>query len=228
MLNTFEHEMPVHQGRRSRGTKGQIVSLLRYSPMSVLDLARHTGIAGSTVRRHLDVLIRDGIVLQEPVRVSVGRPKFLFSLTENGTQHFPRNYAGLVTRIVSQIILLSPDQTSDLKDRTLSNEVYDRALRQLIIDYKHRITGDTMLERAEQVAQFMYLEGIDYQVRYAVGPDNDRERVEMYGLGMVARYEDGQVGRSCELLSQLLDARVTLAEEDHQVGTQILTYLIEK
>jgi hypothetical protein len=74
----------------------------------------------------------------------------------------------------------------------------------------------------------MYLEGIDYQVRYAVGSDNDRERVEMYGLGMVARYEDGQVGRSCELLSQLLDARVTLAEEDHQVGTQILTYLIEK
>tara|TARA_B110000014_G_C20082602_1_gene565909 strand:+ start:654 stop:1244 length:591 start_codon:yes stop_codon:yes gene_type:complete len=196
--------------------------------MSVLDLARHTGIAGSTVRRHLDVLIRDGIVLQEPVRVSVGRPKFLFSLTENGTQHFPRNYAGLVTRIVSQILLLSPDQTSDLKDRTLSNEVYDRTLRQLIIDYKHRITGDTMLERAEQVAQFMYLEGIDYQVRYAVGSDNDRERVEMYGLGMVARYEDGQVGRSCELLSQLLDARVTLAEEDHQVGTQILTYLIEK
>jgi len=196
--------------------------------MSVLDLARHTGIAGSTVRRHLDVLIRDGIVLQEPVRVSVGRPKFLFSLTENGTQHFPRNYAGLVTRIVSQILLLSPDQTSDLEDQTLSSEVYDRTLRQLIIDYKHRITGDTMLERAEQVAQFMYLEGIDYQVRYTVETDADHERVEMYGLGMVARYEDGQVGRSCQLLSELLDARVTLAEEDHQVGTQILTYLIEK
>jgi predicted ArsR family transcriptional regulator len=196
--------------------------------MSVLDLARHTGIAGSTVRRHLDVLIRDGIVLQEPVRVSVGRPKFLFSLTENGTQHFPRNYAGLVTRIVSQILLLSPDQTSDLQDQTLSSEVYDRTLRQLIIDYKHRITGDTMLERAEQVAQFMYLEGIDYQVRYTVETDADHERIEMYGLGMVARYEDGQVGRSCQLLSELLDARVTLAEEDHQVGTQILTYLIEK
>ena len=226
MLNTFEHEIPVHQGRRSRGTKGQIVSLLRYSPMSVLDLARHTGIAGSTVRRHLDVLIRDGMVLQEPVRVSVGRPKFLFSLTESGTQHFPRNYAGLVTRIISQILLLTQNQTSSLGGNSLPNEIYDRVLTQLIADYKHRITGDTMLERAEQVAQFMYLEGIDYQVRYAV--DGDQKRVEMYGLGMVARYEDGQVGRSCRLLSELLDARVTLAEEDHQVGTQILTYLIEK
>jgi len=226
MLNTFEHEMPVHQGRRSRGTKGQIVSLLRYSPMSVLDLARHTGIAGSTVRRHLDVLIRDGMVLQEPVRVSVGRPKFLFSLTESGTQHFPRNYAGLVTRIISQILLLTQNQTSSLGGNSLPNEIYDRVLTQLIADYKHRITGDTMLERAEQVAQFMYLEGIDYQVRYTV--NGDQKRVEMYGLGMVARYEDGQVGRSCRLLSELLDARVTLAEEDHQVGTQILTYLIEK
>jgi predicted ArsR family transcriptional regulator len=226
MLNTFEHEMPVHQGRRSRGTKGQIVSLLRYSPMSVLDLARHTGIAGSTVRRHLDVLIRDGMVLQEPVRVSVGRPKFLFSLTESGTQHFPRNYAGLVTRIISQILLLTQNQTSSLGGNSLPNEIYDRVLTQLIADYKHRITGDTMLERAEQVAQFMYLEGIDYQVRYTV--DGDQKSVEMYGLGMVARYEDGQVGRSCRLLSELLDARVTLAEEDHQVGTQILTYLIEK
>jgi predicted ArsR family transcriptional regulator len=226
MLNTFEHEMPVHQGRRSRGTKGQIVSLLRYSPMSVLDLARHTGIAGSTVRRHLDVLIRDGMVLQEPVRVSVGRPKFLFSLTESGTQHFPRNYAGLVTRIISQILLLTHNQTSSLGGNSLPNEIYDRVLTQLIADYKHRITGDTMLERAEQVAQFMYLEGIDYQVRYTV--DGDQKSVEMYGLGMVARYEDGQVGRSCRLLSELLDARVTLAEEDHQVGTQILTYLIEK
>ena len=228
MLNSFEHEMPVHQGRRSRGTKGQIVSLLRYSPMSVLDLARHTGIAGSTVRRHLDVLIRDGIVLQEPVRVSVGRPKFLFSLTENGTQHFPRNYAGVVTRLISQILLLTPEQTSNLGDRPLSGEIYDGVLMQLIVDYKHRITGDSILERAEQVAQFMYLEGIDYQVRYAVDTDDDRERVEMYGLGMVARYEDGLVGRSCQLLSELLDARVTLAEEDHPVGTQILTYLIEK
>jgi len=228
MLNSFEHEMPVHQGRRSRGTKGQIVSLLRYSPMSVLDLARHTGIAGSTVRRHLDVLIRDGIVLQEPVRVSVGRPKFLFSLTENGTHHFPRNYAGLVTRVISQILLLTPEQTSNLGDRPLSAEIYDGALMQLIVDYKHRITGDTILERAEQVAQFMYLEGIDYQVRYAVDTADDHERVEMYGLGMVARYEDGLVGRSCQLLSELLDARVTLAEEDHAVGTQILTYLIEK
>jgi len=228
MLNSFEHEMPVHQGRKSRGTKGQIVSLLRYSPMSVLELARHTGIAGSTVRRHLDVLIRDGIVLQEPIRVSVGRPKFLFSLTENGTHHFPRNYAGLVTRVISQILLLTPEQTSNLGDRTLSGEIYDGALMQLILDYKHRITGDTILERAEQVAQFMYLEGIDYQVRYAVDTADDHERVEMYGLGMVARYEDGLVGRSCQLLSELLDARVTLAEEDHAVGTQILTYLIEK
>lgn len=228
MLNSFEHEMPVHQGRRSRGTKGQIVSLLRYSPMSVLDLARHTGIAGSTVRRHLDVLIRDGIVLQEPVRVSVGRPKFLFSLTENGTQHFPRNYAGVVTRLISQILLLTPEQTSNLGDRPLSGEIYDGVLMQLIVDYKHRITGDSILERAEQVAQFMYLEGIDYQVRYAVDADDNHERVEMYGLGMVARYEDGLVGRSCQLLSELLDARVTLAEEDHPVGTQILTYLIEK
>ena len=228
MLNNFEHEMPVHQGRRSRGTKGQIVSLLRYSPMSVLDLARHTGIAGSTVRRHLDVLIRDGIVLQEPVRVSVGRPKFLFSLTESGNQHFPRNYAGLVTRLISQILLLTQNQTNELGDNSLSNEIYDRVLAQLIADYKHRISGDTILERAEQVAQFMYLEGIDYQVRYAVDSDNDHERVEMYGLGMVARHEDGLIGRSCELLSELLDAQVTLVEEDHQVGTQILTYLIEK
>ena len=228
MLNTFEHEMPVHQGRRSRGTKGQIVSLLRYSPMSVSDLASHTGIAGSTVRRHLDVLIRDGLVLQEPVRVSVGRPKFLFSLTESGTQHFARNYAGLVTRVISQILLLTQYQTSNLAGRPVSTEVYDRVLGQLIDDYKYRITGDTIRERAEQVARFMYLEGIDYQVRYAADTDADHERVEMYGLGLAARYEDGQIGRSCELLRELLDARVTLVEEDHQVGTEILTYLIEK
>ena len=102
MLNTFEHEMPVHQGRRSRGTKGQIVSLLRYSPMSVLDLARHTGIAGSTVRRHLDVLIRDGIVLQEPVRVSVGRPKFLFSLT---TEAGPIRVTLVITSVSTGLII---------------------------------------------------------------------------------------------------------------------------
>jgi len=158
----------------------------------------------------------------------VGRPKFLFSLTESGTQHFPRNYAGLVTRLISQILLLTQNQTNELGDNSLSNEIYDRVLAQLIADYKHRISGDTMLERAEQVAQFMYLEGIDYQVRYAIDSDNDHERVEMYGLGMVARHEDGLIGRSCELLSELLDAQVTLVEEDHQVGTQILTYLIEK
>ena len=228
MFGTVDREMPVHQGRRARGTKGQIVSLLRYSPMSVIELAEHTGIAGSTVRRHLDVLMRDGIVVQQPVKASVGRPKFLFSLTDQGSEHFPRNYAGLVTRLVSEVLLLTPDQTSKMAGNDLVETLYDNVLERLIDDYKPRITGKNLLEQAEQVSSYMYLEGIDFQVRYSTDISSDTEEIEMYGLGMTARYEDGVIERTKFLLGELLDAKVSIVETDHLPTVNILTYLITK
>jgi hypothetical protein len=110
----------------------------------------------------------------------------------------------------------------------LVETLYDNVLERLIDDYKPRITGKNLLEQAEQVSSYMYLEGIDFQVRYSADISSDTEEIEMYGLGMTARYEDGVIERTKFLLGELLDAKVSIVETDHLPTVNILTYLITK
>ena len=55
--------MTTTGGSRVEGTSDAILSILRRrTGVSVAAFARELGLAGATVRRHLDVLLRDGYV----------------------------------------------------------------------------------------------------------------------------------------------------------------------
>ena len=61
--------------RKPDGTREEILALLRrHTSMSVEELARAIGLAPATVRRHLDVLLRDDYVEVSQVRGGTGRP----------------------------------------------------------------------------------------------------------------------------------------------------------
>lgn len=51
---------------------------------TVNGLAQELSLAPATIRRHLDILQRDGLVTFTEVRHGTGRPEFSFSLTERG------------------------------------------------------------------------------------------------------------------------------------------------
>src|SRR5262245_21992953 len=95
--------MTMRGGGRIDGTREEILAILRrHDRMGVEDLARELGLAGATVRRHLDVLQRDNYVAVTQVRGRTGRPRHLFALTEAGSELFPHHYVRLTQRLLGE------------------------------------------------------------------------------------------------------------------------------
>jgi predicted ArsR family transcriptional regulator len=74
-------------------TRASIVEHLhRNGPQSAAELAAHLGISEVATRRHLAVLLEEGLVGEREQRASGGRPAACFDLTERAGRLFPQSY----------------------------------------------------------------------------------------------------------------------------------------
>jgi predicted ArsR family transcriptional regulator len=88
-------------------TRLKIARLLqREGEATVESLATWIGLASATVRRHLDILQRDGLVAFEEVRRGTGRPEHSFRLSELGHEALPKAYDRLLSLLLREISLL--------------------------------------------------------------------------------------------------------------------------
>ena len=75
------------------GTRLTIAKLLQREGVATVEsLAGQLELAAATVRRHLDILQRDGLVVFEEERKGTGRPRHSFHLTELGQEALPKAY----------------------------------------------------------------------------------------------------------------------------------------
>lgn len=90
-------------------TGAEILRLLRTRPRTAPALAETLSLSGTAVRKQLDRLTRDGLVLESGVRRGKGRPATTFGLTEAGEATF-RSDRGEVLRSVLAALHASPDE----------------------------------------------------------------------------------------------------------------------
>lgn len=100
-------------------TREQIMTLLRKrGRMNANEIAKQLGITDIAVRRHLNNLERDRILHVETVRQAMGRPTFVYSLTKEAEDLFPKNYADITLEILNDIIALQgPSVIDSIFDR---------------------------------------------------------------------------------------------------------------
>jgi predicted ArsR family transcriptional regulator len=55
------------------------------------------------VRHHLNVLLADGLIESDSVRRKVGRPYYVYSVTEKGNELFPKTYLALSNRLLDEM-----------------------------------------------------------------------------------------------------------------------------
>ncbi len=85
-------------------TRGRVVELLRQAPRSVAELAEALEISEVAIRRHLQVLERDGLVDVETVRrEGPGRPPARYALSDRGRRLFPDRSADLANELMDFI-----------------------------------------------------------------------------------------------------------------------------
>ena len=196
-------------GSRVEGTRDAILSILRRrAGVSVDVFARELGLAGATVRRHLDVLLRDGYVSAVQVRGRTGRPRYAFSLTEDGAELFPHHYVRQTRRLLDEIVALGVEDTAGRDGEAIAGLLFDKMSERLAEEYAPRVAGDTMEERVRLAARLLAEEGLDFEV------DSDEEGVRLLGRGCPCmRFSNGAHSMSCDhdrrLLERVIGAPVT-------------------
>jgi predicted ArsR family transcriptional regulator len=80
-----------------------LLSLKKKGSLSVDDLSREVKITPMGVRQHLLILERNGVVEYITKKHGVGRPGFLYRLTERADDLFPKAYQGFAMDILIDI-----------------------------------------------------------------------------------------------------------------------------
>lgn len=121
-------------------TRKQILTTLRKrGPKNAHELAKVLGITGMGVRRHLNALERDRLVRAETVRQAMGRPTFVYSLTDAAELAFPKNYADISLDFL--------DDLHDVHGPELIEELFRRREKRLEQKYKERFGKCASLEQ---------------------------------------------------------------------------------
>lgn len=84
-------------------TRGRVLSLLRWGPRTVNELASSLALTDNAVRLHLSALERDGLVEQEGVRRGPSKPSLVYQLTAEAETLFPKAYATVLAEVLDYV-----------------------------------------------------------------------------------------------------------------------------
>jgi predicted ArsR family transcriptional regulator len=81
-------------------TRGKIIMLLRRASRTVEEVAQALDLTDNAVRAHLLILERDGLVRQRGARRGTGKPAFVYELTPETEQLFPKAYGSVLRELL--------------------------------------------------------------------------------------------------------------------------------
>jgi DeoR family suf operon transcriptional repressor len=70
---------------------------------SAQELGKALGMSPVSIHYHLNVLQREGLVEPQPVRRSIGRPHYVYSLRDSARELFPQSYHRLADRLLDAL-----------------------------------------------------------------------------------------------------------------------------
>ena len=111
------------------------------------------GITAVTVRHHLDVLRRDGLVDAPHVerRETPGRPRYVYRLTDKAAAYFPKNYRTLTDYLI--------DEISTRLDERQVNVLFEGVAERIASDGPPRRDGETFVARLKNVVAYLSEQG---------------------------------------------------------------------
>jgi len=127
---------------------------------TVADLAEVVGVSDGSVRRHLDIMVADGLVAARLERMPRGRPVTRYALSEAGEEaRSAEHYQRLLDRLSPALAQLTPDEV-DEGGPAILDVLFDRVAESVADEYRSRVTADRLEERVQQVLVALTEEGI--------------------------------------------------------------------
>jgi DeoR family transcriptional regulator, suf operon transcriptional repressor len=114
-------------------------ALKNASHLKVEELAEAADVSPVTVRHHLNSLQADGLIQVESVRRKVGRPFYVYSLSEEGHELFPQKYVHLTN-------LLLDEMKTQFTAETVSG-IFDSAVQRIVAQHRDKFEQLDVEER---------------------------------------------------------------------------------
>ena|ERR1041384_1119589 len=135
-----------------KSTKDKILQTLHRQPkITINQLAEAVGINPISVRHHISNLEKEGLIAADEERHGVGRPRLVYSLTEDGMEHFPTKYFKLTTRLLAQMKETMP--------ATAVTKLFSQIAEDMASEYADQMKGLSMEERLDVVKELLANEG---------------------------------------------------------------------
>jgi predicted ArsR family transcriptional regulator len=206
-------------GDQLQPTRRKIVMALKqHGGLTAAELASMLGITSMGVRRHLTTLERDKLVGYELIQRGKGRPSYVYRLSPQAENLFPKNYAALANELLGYI-------AHDGGEETVLR-LFERRAERRIRSAQAQLAGKSLAERVAGLASILTKEG--YLAEYQQDDEKNfwlREH-NCAVHDVAAEFTAACASELTFLQAVLPDARVT--REHHMVGGELMcAYRIE-
>lgn len=196
-----------------------IIQLLRSGERAAAeDLAASLGVSKQCVRKHLDILERDGYITHAPERGERGRPAHVYRLTAKAETLFPKRYDLLAKSVLRQV--------SHAWGESGLNQVFCGCAEELIGALRPQLSGLAFDERVRRLAELLNQAGCEA----AAEKQSDGSYLLTEGncpVADVAREYAQLCDRELRVYGELLRAEVT-RETRIAAGDARCTYLVRR
>ena len=125
--------------------------LVRQAPATAHQLAEHLQISPQATRRHLKSLETEGLIEHSLTQAGMGRPQYLYRLSEKGRDHLPDQYDDFAVSLLDTLAeTVGQDQVG-----TILRKQWERKGH----EYRDRLGYDSLQERVEKLVQIRQAEG---------------------------------------------------------------------
>lgn len=199
-------------------TRRKILELLKlHGPMTAHQLAKELRMTVMGARGHLTFLERDGLVHHETVPKKLGRPGYLYMLTDAGDELFPRTYAQLAESLLETI--------RSLYGTTGVEQLFDHRTELLATQYRARMNGKSLRERVAELAKIRTEEG--YMADWEeLDPNIFVLQEHNCAICQIAHKCPTACSHELELFRRVLDDAEVTREKHMLKGDRACTYVI--
>ena len=153
-----------------QGTRLRILQHLQRSGQdTVAGISGSLGLSLATIRRHTDILRRDGHVTFDEVRKGTGRPGYSFRLTDLGHETMPKAYDSLLGMMVGEISSLEPEDTRDMSGSDVLALVFGRISDRVSEDRRNEVMDKTFEAKLEGLISQLGVDGFHPEVESSEG-----------------------------------------------------------
>jgi predicted ArsR family transcriptional regulator len=144
--------LKIRTDNNKLSTRDIILEAIKQANEATVDtLATHAEVSPVTVRHHLNSLQADGLLLTRSVRRKVGRPYYIYSLSERGHELFPKRYVRLSSLLLDELKEQFPAETI--------TELFNGVVNRIYEEHKRQLYGLSLEERLDYLISLLGEEG---------------------------------------------------------------------